>query len=107
MWAITVHPAVQTALTSGTIVVVGGLRGRLCEGFLQTVVVAHEQLSCFFITKMKPVAKAIPVYLAGFTQAGSGPAPVAHNGKAVVPYVEEIVGIDVSLYVIGAQTGAG
>lgn len=60
----------------------------------------------FFITEMQAGAFAVAPVLAGLAVANFCPAAVAHHLVAVLPYVPEVVLVDVALYVVAAQARA-
>ena len=68
---------------------------------------AAQQFVVFLLSQMQAVTFAVFEGFAIGTDAGFCPRAVAHNLVAVIPNIPKIVLVNVSLNIVGTQTGAG
>jgi len=68
---------------------------------------AHQKLSCSLVAEMQPISLAPLPVIAVSTDTLLCPLSAAHHLVTVLPAVQEIIGVDIALYEITPETGAG
>ena len=74
--------------------------------FGEPVEMAEEKVS-FFVAKVHTAAFAVAEHLAVSAGILAHPVAIAIGLKAVFPYVPEAVFVDISLMIVGTDTGTG